>query len=55
MESAATPILSRQFDDFERAGMVVEELRLLGFADDGIEKFALNAPGQRDRYPIGSD
>lgn len=55
MESRENRILSGQFDDFERAGKAVEELRLLGFADDGIEQFALNAPGQHGRYPIGGD
>lgn len=48
-------ILSAQFDDFERAEMVASDLRLLGFAGDDIEQFALNAPGQHDRLPLGGD
>lgn len=50
-----TSILSGQFDDFERAEKVASELRLLGFPGDHIETYALNAPGQHDRLPIGGD
>lgn len=50
-----TLILSGQFDDFERAEMVASDLRSLGIADDEIEMFALNAPGQHDRFPVGGD
>ena len=50
-----TTILSGQFDDFERAEMVASDLRLLGFGGDDIEQFALNAPGQHDRHPLGGD
>lgn len=50
-----TTILSGQFDDFERAELVASDLRLLGFGGDDIEQFALNAPGQHDRHPVGGD
>lgn len=48
-------ILSGQFDDFEAATNVVNELRTLGMAEDDIETHALNAPGQHARFPIGGD
>jgi hypothetical protein len=50
-----TTILSGQFDDFERAELVANDLRLLAFGGDDIEQFALNAPGQHDRHPLGGD
>jgi hypothetical protein len=50
-----TLILSGQFDDFEHAARVVSDLRSLGIAGDQIETFALNAPGQHDRFPGGGD
>ena len=50
-----TKILSGQFDDFERADLLVSELRTLGLNGDDIQRFALNAPGQHDRFPIGGD
>jgi hypothetical protein len=37
-ESLETSILSGQFDDFERAEVVANELRLLGFPGDHIEQ-----------------
>ena len=50
-----TGILSAQFDDFERAGIVADELQQQGFASDDIEQFQLNAAGQHDRAPVGGD
>jgi len=50
-----TQILSGQFDDFERADLLVSELETLGVDSEDIQKFVLNAPGQHDRYPIGGD
>ena len=50
-----TQILSGQFDDFERADLLVTELESLGVNPENIQKFVLNAPGQHDRYPIGGD
>ena len=50
-----TKILSGQFDDFERADLLVSELCTLGLNVDDIQRFALNAPGQHDRFPIGGD
>ncbi len=50
-----TQILSGQFDDFERADLLVRELETLGVEAEDIQKFMLNAPGQHDRYPIGGD
>ena len=48
-------ILSGQFDDFESAERLVAELHSLGVDNEDIQQFALNAPGQHDRYPIGGD
>jgi hypothetical protein len=48
-------ILSGQFDDFEGARAVVEELLTLGMAEEDIDTYALNAPGQHDLFPIGGD
>ncbi|MEO8756036.1 MAG: hypothetical protein ABI624_25535, partial [Casimicrobiaceae bacterium] len=44
-----------QFDDFETAGTVVEELLAQGLADEDMETYALNAPGQHARFPMGGD
>jgi hypothetical protein len=54
-QSLTTQILSGQFDDFERADLLVSELDTLGVSRDDIQRFALNAPGQHDRFPIGGD
>jgi hypothetical protein len=54
-QTPVTPILSGQFDDFERADLLVSELDTLGVSRDDIQRFALNAPGQHDRFPIGGD
>lgn len=48
-------ILSGQFDDFEGARTAVDELLTLGMAKSDLELFALNAPGQHARFPIGGD
>jgi len=48
-------ILSGQFDDFEGARALVDELLTLGMAEGDLEIFALNAPGQHARFPIGGD
>jgi hypothetical protein len=48
-------ILSGQCDDFEAARAVVDELLKLGMLDADLETFALNAPGQHARFPIGGD
>jgi hypothetical protein len=48
-------MLSGQFDDFEGARAVVDELLNLGMADEDIETYALNAPGQHAHFPIGGD
>jgi hypothetical protein len=48
-------ILMAQFDDFEHAERVREDLLRMGLAGTDIETFMLNAPGQHDRYPIGGD
>ena len=48
-------ILSGQFDDFESAERLVAEFHSLGVECEDIQQFALNAPGQHDRYPIGGD
>ena len=50
-----TQILSGQFDDFEHAELLGSELQTLGVSSDDIQRFALNAPGQHDRFPIGGD
>jgi len=54
-QTGLTQILSGQFDDFEGADLLVSELDMLGVSRDDIQRFALNAPGQHDRYPIGGD
>jgi hypothetical protein len=48
-------VLSGQFDDFAVARAVVDELLTLGMAEKDLEIFALNAPGQHARFPIGGD
>jgi len=48
-------ILVAQFDDFDSAQAAASELRSLGMAQGDMEIFALNAPGQHDRTPIGGD
>jgi hypothetical protein len=48
-------ILSGQFDDFETARAVVNELLTLGMDEQDLEVFALNAPGQHARHPLGGD
>jgi hypothetical protein len=48
-------ILSGQFDDFETARAVVNELLTLGVDEQDLEVFALNAPGQHARHPLGGD
>ncbi len=50
-----TQILAGQFDDLERADLLVAELQTLGMDSEDIQIFVLNAPGQHDRYPIGGD
>jgi hypothetical protein len=54
-ELALTQILSGQFDDFERAKLLIDKLLTLGIARDDVQQFALNAPGQHDRFPLGGD
>lgn len=48
-------ILLAQYDDFESAHAAAAELRTLDVRDHDIEIFALNAPGQHDRLPLGGD
>ncbi len=48
-------ILVGQFDDFDSAESAALELRSLGIAQCDMEIFALNAPGQHDRAPLGGD
>lgn len=48
-------ILTAQFGDFESARATEVELRALGIAAADMEVFALNAPGQHARFPIGGD
>src|SRR4051812_34527948 len=48
-------ILVAQFDDFDSAQAAATELRSLGMSQGDMEIFALNAPGQHDRTPIGGD
>jgi len=48
-------ILLAQFDDFASAEAAAAELEASGVAQSDIETFALNAPGQHDRFPIGGD
>jgi len=48
-------ILVAQFDDFDSAHAAANELRSLGMSQGDMEIFALNAPGQHDRTPIGGD
>ena len=48
-------LLVGQFDDFDSAHAAVAELRSLGLAQGDMEIFALNAPGQHDRYALGGD
>jgi hypothetical protein len=55
MQAPLTQILSGQFDDFEHAELLGSELQTLGVSSDDIQRFALNAPGQHDRLPIGGD
>jgi hypothetical protein len=54
-QTIVTQILAGQFDDFEHAEMLDSELQTLGVDGDDIQQFALNAPGQHDRFPIGGD
>lgn len=46
-------ILVGQFDDFETARAVSNELQSAGYRPQDIEQFALNAPGQHDANPDG--
>lgn len=48
-------ILLAQFDDFASAEAAAVELKSLAVDEHDIEIFALNAPGQHDRFPIGGD
>lgn len=48
-------ILLAQFDDFASAEAAAAELDALGIGSGDIEIFALNAPGQHDRFPVGGD
>ncbi len=48
-----TIILIGQFDDFETANAVADELQSMGNRPQDIERFALNAPGQHDVNPVG--
>jgi len=48
-------IYAGQFDGFDEARSALAELRMLGVADGDMEIFALNPPGQHDRFPIGGD
>lgn len=48
-------ILVGQFDDFDSAKAAAGDLRALAIGDGNTEIFALNAPGQHDRYPVGGD
>jgi hypothetical protein len=48
-------ILVGQFDDFDSARAAAGELRPLGIGSGDTEIYALNAPGQHDRYPVGGD
>ncbi len=48
-------ILMAQYDDFESAEAAAADLRALGIGAPEVEIFALNAPGQHDRFPVGGD
>jgi len=48
-----TVILIGQFDDFETAKAVANELQSTGNHPQDIEQFVLNAPGQHDANPVG--
>lgn len=48
-------ILIGQFDDFDAARAASGDLRASGLTSGDMEIFALNAPGQHDRYPVGGD
>lgn len=48
-------IYAGQFDSFDDAESARAELKSLGMAASDMELFALNPPGQHDRYPIGGD
>lgn len=48
-------ILLAQFDDFAAAEAAAADLETHRVAAGDIEIFALNAPGQHDRFPIGGD
>lgn len=48
-------ILLAQYDDFESAEAAAADLRALGIEPSNVEIFALNAPGQHDRFPVGGD
>lgn len=48
-------IVVAQFDDFDTAQAVREDVRGLGVTDADTEIFQLNAPGQHGTYAIGGD
>ena len=48
-------ILLAQFDDFASAEAAAGEIKAMAIGEHNIEIFALNAPGQHDRYAIGGD
>lgn len=48
-------ILVGQFDDFDSAKAAASDLHAFGVGAGDTEIYALNAPGQHDRYPVGGD
>jgi hypothetical protein len=48
-------LLVAQFDDFDSAAAAARDLQAVGVGAGNLETFALNAPGQHDRYPVGGD
>jgi hypothetical protein len=50
-----TQIIAGTFDDNAAVNRTIEKLHDVGFADDDIERFAVNPPGRHHRLPLGGD
>jgi hypothetical protein len=50
-----TQIIAGVFDDNAAANRTIKKLHDVGFADDDIERFAVNPPGRHHRLPLGGD
>ena len=50
-----THIIAGVFDDSSAADRTISRLHDAGFADDDIDRFAVNPPGRHHRLPLGGD